>query len=313
MNMNKTFFSRAKQPIYTVAVMLAAALVGSYAPVQATSVKLAVDTTNAQVQTLKNQMNQELDRRISNVEQGGKAISDSTAFSADTKSKLQKSNTDTLSTMKSLKQSVNSASTLPQAQQLASSVDSQYNQYQISNGQGAIAGDVSNQKQTQQQLSSLLSQAQSQLNSYCGQSQSTDGTSTSGDTSSTGSSSSANSAQLSTTVQVGGSNVSVCGGSGSSNSSSGSSSSSSSSSGGGGSGLQQIISQLVQLAAFVASIIASVIALVTAIQSGNTAGALTAAMALMTTILGQLGLTDSTLTQAITTATSVITAMASIK
>ncbi len=142
-----------------LSIAFMAALLLVQAPVQAQSTALATN----ELKTLVSKMKTEVDRRLSSTNDGIKAVEGSNLLSASTKKTILSTLTESRTALNNLKREIDNVKDFESAKELATRVESQYEQYANANAAAYTLKDGDAQQQTADQLESLADDAQTKI------------------------------------------------------------------------------------------------------------------------------------------------------
>lgn len=148
-----------KKIVSTLSLSAMVAVLLVQAPVQAQSTAMATN----ELKTLVNNVKKEVDRRLASTNEGIKSVEASTLISGDEKKTILTALKTSRTGLMDFKKQIESATTMEAAREIASKVDSQYEQYATANATAYTLKDGDAQQQTAKQLESLADDAQSKI------------------------------------------------------------------------------------------------------------------------------------------------------
>lgn len=151
--MMKTIFIPNKSMVASaVFAMLAAALLLVHAPVQAVSTSMQVQAANKEVEDLVKKINQEIDRRLKEMEKASEGLAKSNNLPADVKMKIQQLNAQVTEALKALKKEAAKVKTVEQAKALGKKVDEQYATFRTANASSKLSTNLNSQQDIQKSI-----------------------------------------------------------------------------------------------------------------------------------------------------------------
>lgn len=159
--MNITLLRNSKIHLRTVIVLVITLVLILNSTILALSVHAQGVTQSNELKAQTTKLTNEIDKRLKAVEQYGKSMESTNAISASTKTDVTKSLAEIKKKLTDYKSQIQKVTTVAEAKELATKLDSDYGQYATTGAKAVTLKDADSQQQSQGKLSEMTEQVQS--------------------------------------------------------------------------------------------------------------------------------------------------------